>query len=174
MNSSAQISRCSAGKSVRIRWYGYPSAPLGKDLEVATEKFLDVISNPARELNEYITSMAAAEFRHRIRSAEAGRLTPQRDIKPIIGSSDPLLFEIRWQSITVRERNNSGALEDKRLLVRMYHSEPKESPGYFIAHHIHEKVISGEASTWLLQNEEIATAVGFYHAGFSTRWGIKS
>ena len=116
--------------------------------------------------------MAAAEFRHRIRIAEAGRLTPQRDIKPIIGSSDPLLFEIRWQSITVRERNNS--LEDKRLLVRMYHSEPKESPGYFIAHHIHEKVISGEASTWLLQNEEIATAVGFYHAGFSTRWGIKS
>jgi hypothetical protein len=166
-------SRCSAGQRVRFRWFGYPKAPLGEDLEAATRKFLEVISSPTRQFNDHIASMAAAEFKHRIRIAEAGRLSPQRDIKPILGSKDPHLFEIRWQSISVRERNNSGDLEDKRLLVRMYHSEPDKAPGYFIAHHIHEKVISGEASTWLTQNDEIATAIGFYYAGINTHWGIQ-
>jgi hypothetical protein len=173
MTLNSPSSRCSSGQGVQLRWFGYPKAALGEDLEVATKKFLDVISKPSRELNEYITSMASAEFKQRIRIAENGRLTPQRDIKPILGSKNPLLFEIRWQSITVREHKNSGDLEDKRLLVRMYHSEPQETPGYFIAHHIHEKVISGEASVWLAQNEEIATAIGFYHSGLNTLWGIQ-
>jgi hypothetical protein len=173
MTVNGATSRCSSGKQARFRWFGYPQSPMGKDLETAAEKFLEVISSPARLMNEYVSSMAVAEFKHLIRIAQSGRLTPQRDIKPIVGSKDPLLFEIRWQSITVQERKNSGDVEDKRLLVRMYHSEPEIVPGYFIAHHIHEKVISGDAATWLAQNEEIATAIGFYHAGINTHWGIQ-
>jgi hypothetical protein len=54
----------------------------------------------------------------------------------------------------------------------MYHSEPEEFPGFFVAHHIHEKIISGDGSTWLMQNEEISTAIGYWQAGLSTNWGI--
>ncbi|ASY14411.1 hypothetical protein A1sIA53_02415 [Candidatus Planktophila dulcis] len=172
MNSTAPTSRCSAGKPIRLRWFGFPQARLGEDLEVASRKFLDVISNKNRDINQYVSSMAVAEFKQRIRMAQAGLLTPQREIKPIDSSVAPLLFEIRWQAITVRERNGSGVFEDKRLLVRMYHSEPEEFPGFFVAHHIHEKNISGDGSTWLMQNEEISTAIGYWQAGLSTNWGI--
>lgn len=172
MHPTVPTSRCSAGKSVRMRWFGFPQALFGQDLEVASKKFIDAISNDRRDINPHISSMALAEFKHRIRIASAGRLTPQREIKPINGSTDPLLFEIRWQSITVRERNSGGVYEDKRILIRMYHSEPSEVPGYFVAHHIHEKIISGDGSTWLNQNEEISTAVGYWESGRSTNWGI--
>lgn len=172
MHSTRLTSRCSAGKPIRLRWFGFPQSNLGQDLEIASKKFLEVITNDRRDMNPHISSMAVAEFKHRIRIACAGRLTPQRDIKPISSSTDPVLFEIRWQSITVRERNNVGTYEDMRILVRMYHSEPDEVPEYFVAHHIHEKTITGDGSVWLNQNEEIATAVGYWKSGRSTNWGI--
>lgn len=116
--------------------------------------------------------MAAAEFKQLITVAEAGLLVPDRQVKAVDINNPPPFFELRWQGISVQEINHEGNLVDRRLIVRMYHSEPDEAPMHFIGHHIHEKVISGDASVWLLQNEEIATAVGFYRSGISTKWGL--
>jgi len=155
------ISRCSSGKPLQFRWFGYPPSPQGLDLETATEKFLSVVTGSNRELNDYVVAMAKAEFRHTLKLAISGQLSPSRHVKPIESANPPPLFEIRWQSVTVREINQDGQLEDRRLLIRMYHSEPTNLPQFFIGHHIHEKLISGDHSTWLLQNEEIEVALRF-------------
>ena len=165
-------SRCCNGKPLLFRWYGYPKAPLGFDLETAITKFITVLNAPNRDMNAYVVAMAKAECRHKLKLASLGQLTPSRHIKPIESANPPPLYEIRWQGITVRESNELGLFLDRRLLIRMYHSEPSEAPNHFIGHHIHEKLISGDASTWLTQNEEIATAIGFYRAGLPTNWGI--
>ena len=141
-------------------------------MKVAAEKFISAISHSGRQMNEYISSMAAAEFKHLVKIAQSGRLKPERQVKAVDVNNPPPLFELRWQGVTVREKDPQGLFRDKRLLVRMYHSEPVETPLHFIGHHIHEKVISGDAETWLLQSEEIFTAVGFYQLGKSTRWGL--
>ena len=173
MPRTLPISRCSSGKPLQFRWFGYPPSPQGLDLETATEKFLSVVTGSNRELNDYVVAMARAEFRHTLKIATSGQLSPSRHVKPIESANPPPLFEIRWQGVTVREMNQDGQLEDRRLLIRMYHSEPTNLPQFFIGHHIHEKLISGDHSTWLLQNEEIEIALGFYHSGLQGRWGIK-
>ncbi len=83
MPRTLPISRCSSGKPLQFRWFGYPPSPQALDLETATEKFLSVVTGSNRELNDYVVAMAKAEFRHTLKLAISGQLSPSRHVKPI-------------------------------------------------------------------------------------------
>jgi hypothetical protein len=131
-----------------------------------------VVAGSNRVLNDYVLAIARAEFRHTLNLALIGQLSPSRQVKPIESANPPPFFEIRWQGVTVQEWQLDGQLQDRRLLIRMYHSEPSDFPDYFIGHHIHEKLITGDQSTWLLQNEEIEIALSIYQSGLQEKWGL--
>jgi hypothetical protein len=81
------------------------------------------------------------------------------------------MYEIRWQDIAVTERDEAGAQRFGAVVVRLYHSEPPAVPDHFIGHHAHEKDVSAEDVNET-QNQEIATAVGWYEHGIDSNWGI--
>jgi hypothetical protein len=166
-------SRCSGGQNLKFRWYGFPQAEEGRDFDVVLEKFQAVIEAPNRITHDYVWIMAKAEIKQVLKQAAAGKLQPPDQLKPVDVSNPPPLYEIRWQSITVRTRMEDGRVEDERLLIRMYHSEPHEAPTHFIGHHIHEKAVDGDSKEirqW--QDTEIKVAVRYFEQGKPVLWGI--
>lgn len=157
---------------MNFRWFGYPQAQEGQDLETVLNKFKAVIEAPTRITDDYVWAMARAEILHTFKMAKLGKLRSPREIRPVDIKNPPPLYEIRWQSITVRHRVKDGEIEDLRLLIRMYHSEPPEAPQHFIGHHIHEKDVSRPEEIRQRQNVEISTAVGYFELGKPQMWGI--
>lgn len=81
------------------------------------------------------------------------------------------MYEIRWQGVNVTDRLADGSQRFSTVVVRMYHSEPPEVPTHFVGHHAHEKDVTVDDVN-AAQNEEIATAVGWWSHGKESRWGI--
>jgi hypothetical protein len=54
----------------------------------------------------------------------------------------------------------------------MYHSEPPAEPGYFIGHHVHEKVVGPGVNINDEQDVEIGVARGMYRLGEGRRWNL--
>ncbi|RFA15335.1 hypothetical protein B7R21_04790 [Subtercola boreus] len=165
-------SRCSLGQHVRFRWYGYPPAEVGDDIETAVDVLFESIDGGSRVWNLYNERMVRSEFRARILSAQRGELSPIDEIKSVDVRNPPPLYEIRWQGITVTSLLEAGKKRFDQVLVRQYHSEPVAAPGYFIGHHAHEKVVSG-GTVSERQDAEIAVAKRFYDAGSASGWGIE-
>jgi hypothetical protein len=157
---------------VTFRWYGVPQVPVGDDLDGATERFRQAVTNPTRRWSPYSWPMVRAEFRDRLVQAALGILQPVEQVKPVDVRNPPPLYEIRWQGIAVADVDDadSSKLRYSTVLVRLYHSEPSSVPGHFVGHHVHEKDVSGDVNAD--QDAEIQTAKGFYDQGFNTSWGI--
>lgn len=172
MGKYDQPSRCSSGAPIHFRWYGFPTCADGTDLDTATDKFLGLLTARPRIPDRYVVGIARSEFRLRMTLAMQGKLEPVEEVKSVDSSNPPPLYEIRWQGITFQETLQNGQIVDKKAAFRLYHSEPVSIPNIFVGHHIHEKLIGTEQETRDWQNAEIATAKGFYDAGFKTSWGI--
>lgn len=166
-------SRCSSGQPVRFKWFGYPQAKRGQDYQAVLDKFQAIIQKPNRVTNDFVWAMSRSEVLQRLRVAASGKLRPPSQIKPVDIKNPPALYEIRWQGITVRTRLSDGSLGSEQIIVRMYHSEPSEAPGFFIGHHIHEKDVSDPSNINKLQNDEIKVAVKYFELGKQTCWGIR-
>jgi hypothetical protein len=164
-------SRCTQRAALDFRWYGFPKAANGKDLEVATDAFMEALSGPSRLWNPYNKAMVRSEFRDRVAAAKNGQLKPVDHVKSVDEDNPPPLYEIRWQDVTVTERTENGGLAHPTVLVRMYHSEPPAVPTFFIGHHIHQKVTDGDVNAQ--QDAEIAIAKKFYDSGEPHLWGVK-
>lgn len=171
MPSFSQPSRCSRGSSVRLRWYGVPSCELGDDFGATEAALFEAISRPGRVWSPYAAAMAKAEFRRRLVAATEGRLTPIDQVKPVDVRRPPPLYEIRWQGVTVTERDQAGRVTHGTALVRLYHSEPPEAPSFFIAHHAHEKLID-VPDVNAAQQVEIEIAVKLHDQGRPSGWGV--
>lgn len=165
-------SRCSGQKPLQFRWYGFIETPEGLDLDTLMSVFVQMIEAPGRVQDNYVTSMAKAEFKHKILLAMKGALYPITEVGAVGWNQSFPLYEIRWQTIKVQERQPNGNFRTVRLLVRMYHSEPALAPHYFIGHHLHEKIVSDSRIVNRLQNNEISLAISLYKRGLSTFWGI--
>ena len=165
-------SRCSGGKDLTFRWFGYPQANESDDIQVATDKFIHMLEGPNRITNGYIGGMARAEFRKKVALAGKGQLWPVTGVAAVDKGNPPPLYEIRWQGITIREDLGGGVIRDLSLIVRKYHSEPSEAPDYFIGHHVHEKDVSDREAISELQNVEILVAKRYFELGLPTLWGI--
>ncbi|MEO7016212.1 MAG: hypothetical protein ABI130_11050 [Leifsonia sp.] len=103
-------------------------------------------------------------------TAALGELEPVDEVKPVDVRNSPPLYEIRWQGISVTDLVD-GRPVHSAVLVRMYHSEPLPAPGYFIGHHVHEKLIDVDDISET-QQEEINIAKSFHDLGETTDWGI--
>ena len=163
-------SRCSSGTPVTFRWYGYPTAELGEDLDTATGAFLAAITPAGRVWNPWAQRMVRAEFRDRVLAASRGELVPIDEVKAVDQENPPPLYEIRWQGIAVTDYTDGQAVH-RTALVRMYHSEPPQAAGHFVGHHIHEKLVDVD-DIYAAQDDEIRVAKGFYDIGEPTNWGI--
>lgn len=164
-------SRCSAKQLLAFRWYGFPTADANDDFDVATGAFVQALSNvTGRVWNPYNLAMVKSEFRKRLAAAREGRLVPVDQVKPVDIVNPPPLYEIRWQGVTVTNRDPTGNIRHDEVLVRLYHSEPEVLPLHFVGHHIHEKSIDGDA--YSDQNAEIEIAKRFYDAGEPHNWGV--
>lgn len=153
-----------------FRWYGFPTADADDDVEVATSAFVQALSSVTGRLwNPYNLAMVKAEFRKRLAAAREGRLVPVDEVKPVDIANPPPLYEIRWQGVTVTNRDLSGKTSHDVVLVRLYHSEPDILPLHFIGHHIHEKSVGGDV--YAEQDAEIEIAKRFYDAGEPHKWG---
>lgn len=168
------VSRCSLGSPVMFRWFGYPSAPPGADLEVATEVFLRAVFPSGVEPDPHETAVVGSLSRHRIRNAMRGALRTPYETKAIKPAYEPPLFEIRWQGLGSAQRLLAKGGKRVPTLIRMYYSEPDSAPHHFIGHHIHEKTVTPGVDIRRLQNAEIDIALGFYYQGEQTTWGILS
>jgi len=163
-------SRCSCGSPIEFRWFGYPTAEAGLDLDTATDAFITSISPEGRVWNPYALRMVRAEFRDRIKTAARGELEPVDEVKPVDIRNPPPLYEIRWQGIHVTDQID-GQLHHTTALVRMYHSEPASIPEYFVGHHVHEKLVDVDDISGT-QQAEIEIAKRFFDSGESSNWGI--
>jgi hypothetical protein len=168
------VSRCSLGSPVMFRWFGFPSAPLGADLEVATDVFLRAVFPSRVEPGSHETAVVGSLFRHRIRKAMRGALRTPYETKAINPAYEPPLFEVRWQGLGSAQRLLAKGGKRFPALIRMYYSEPDSAPHHFIGHHIHEKTVTPGVDIRRLQNAEIDIALGFYYQGEQTTWGILS
>jgi len=157
---------------ITFRWYGFPVASDGDDLDVATEVFMSAISPPGRVWNPWTSTMIRREFRKRVQAAERGELQPVKEVKSVDEDNPPPLYEIRWQGVSVTSIQD-GAQTFSEVVVRMYHSEPPSVPSHFIGHHIHEKDVAA-SNVYDAQDEEIAVAKQFHDAGEAVNWGIAS
>ncbi|MGF3055597.1 hypothetical protein [Microbacterium sp. YY-01] len=167
-----QASRCSGAAEVVFRWYGNPQCESSADnVEAAVSALMGAISGNGRIWNPWNETMARREFRSRIVKASQGALVPVDHVKPVDIRNPPPMYEIRWQDVAVAELEPGGSQRFRQVLVRMYHSEPYEVPSHFIGHHAHEKDVT-VVDINAQQNEEIATAVGWYEHGRASRWGI--
>lgn len=115
--------------------------------------------------------MVRSEFTNVLTRATRGELKPIDEVKPVDIANPPPMYELRWQDIAVTNRDATGALTHSTVVVRLYHSEPDEAPGYFVGHHAHEKDVA-TADVRGAQNDEIATALGWYQHGKDSLWGI--
>jgi hypothetical protein len=140
-------------------------------VDAAVNVLMSAISGEGRLWNPWTGTMVRQEFRSRIGKASRGELVPVDEVKPVDAANPPPMYEIRWQDINVTERDTDGGQRFKQVVVRMYHSEPPELPSHFIGHHAHEKDVDADDVN-AAQNEEIATAVGWYAHGHSSLWGI--
>lgn len=163
-------SRCSSRTPVTFRWFGYPKADIGEDLDIATDAFLAAITPEGRVWNPWAQRMVRAEFRDRVKAAARGELEPIDHVKAVDQENPPPLYEIRWQGIAVTDHRD-GHTTHGTALARMYHSEPPHLDDHFIGHHVHEKLLDVDDIN-ATQDEEIRIAKRFYDAGEPTGWGI--
>ncbi|WP_230670821.1 hypothetical protein [Rathayibacter sp. Leaf248] len=164
-------SRCSSGTPHTFHWFDSSGPCVGDALDAATEIFLRAIDGPSRRWNPYNAAMARSEFRKRVELAAKGGLKPRQQVKPVDVRNPPPLYELRWQGISVTEVDAQSKQRHRKILVRMYHSEPAGAPAHFIGHHIEEKAITER--TRELQDAAIARAKHSYHQGEASRWGIE-
>ena len=153
-----------------FRWYGYPTAGVGDDIDVATDAFMTAITPVGRVWNPWSGAMVREEFRDRIVAAERGELEPIDEVKSVDEENPPPLYEIRWQGISVTDIQN-GVQRHGTILVRLYHSEPEVLPRHFIGHQIHEKNVETD-DVYGAQDAEIAIAKRYYDAGERIAWGV--
>ncbi len=165
-------SRCSSGNPVEFWWFGESSGESGGNLENFLNFFETKLNRINLILNEFTIAAAKAEIRGLLQRAMQGRLKPIKQIKVIAGKKIPTLFEIRWQNIPMPEVQSNGDIKTVYLMFRMYHSEPEDVPGYFIAHHFHEKDISRQDEIKSKQNKEIECARNYFELGKATQWGL--
>jgi len=167
-------SRCSQGEPLTFRWFGFPTAEPGQDLQVLLSKVEEVIHKPNRIINDYVLGMAKAEIRTRIRLAEKGALHTPSQVDSVDRRGGAPLYEIRWQNITVLVKRGRGKPRESEIKLRLYHSEPREAPSHFVGHHIHEKDLTVKSQINHLQNAEIRVARNYYFQGLPTFWGIRN
>lgn len=172
MPSFDNPSRCSGGRVVNFRWYGFPISAVGSDLDIATEAFFAAIEAPDRVWSPHSRAMAKMEFQRRVQKAKRGELRPVTEVKPVDVENPPPLYEIRWQTIHVTTLTD-GVVNHQKTVVRLYHSEPAAHPEYFIGHHIHEKDLSAD-HIYSAQDEEIKISKRYFDIGEPTSWGIAS
>ena len=172
MHPLVEPSRCSSGNPVEFWWFGESSGASGGNLEKFLSFFETKLNRKNLILNEFTIASAKAEIRGLLQRAMQGRLKPIKQIKVIAGKRIPTLFEIRWQNIPMLEVQNNGEIKTVYLMFRMYHSEPEEVPGYFVAHHIHEKDISQQDEIKSKQNREIERARNYFELGKAIQWGL--
>lgn len=165
-------SRCSGSQGVAFRWYGFPPCA-SDDVEAAVDVLFNCLVKPGRVWSPHARVMAKAEFRQRIRKAGHGRLRPVDEVKAIDAKNPPPLYEIRWQHIPVTQRDAEGSLSYEQTIVRMYHTEPLNVPGYFVGHHAHEKDVTAEDVN-AAQQAEINIAIAWHEHGKDSSWGIES
>jgi hypothetical protein len=172
MRAPVTPSRCSSGNPVDFWWFGDLSGDDGGNLEMFLTDFEKNLHRKNLIPNEFTISTAKAEIRSLLERAMRGRLKPIKQIKVLAGKHIPTLFEIRWQNIPMPEIQSDGEIKTVYLMFRMYHSEPEEVPGFFIAHHIHEKDVSQQDEIRSKQNREIAVARRYFELGKPIRWGL--
>ncbi len=165
-------SRCSSGNPVDFWWFGDQNTDNGGNLDKFLTHFERTFCRKNLILNDFTISAARAEIRGLLERAMQGRLKPIKQIKVLAGKSIPTLFEIRWQNIPMAELQPNGEIKTVYLMFRMYHSEPEEVPGFFIAHHIHEKDVSQQEEIRAKQNKEIAVARRYFELGKTIKWGL--
>jgi hypothetical protein len=153
-----------------FRWYGDVPVARGNYLLAATQSFVGVTDQPHRELNDYSLASLVAEFHDRLVQGMQGKRVGTRKIKPVALFPGLPLFEIRWSSMTVLERDSGGRLVAIPLALRLYHSEPAQLEGCFVGHLVHEKESDGEPKTRDSQNLQISVAARLYRRGCATLW----
>lgn len=165
-------SRCSLLCEIDFHWFdGIVSD--SEALDRSVEALMVVLRQPHRLWNPYAEAMVKSEFKKRIRKGAAGELKPIDEVKGVGEAYQQPLYEIRWQGIPVTERETpQSAIVYGNILVRLYHSEPAAAPGFFIGHHIHQKVVDDGADIYADQDAEIAVARGLYDLGEPIRWHL--
>ncbi|QTF71245.1 hypothetical protein [Arthrobacter woluwensis] len=172
MGKYGMPSRCGSKQALTFRWYGYPQCAAEDDnLKFAVDVLMDKLSPKGRLWSPHAVAMTRSELRSRIRKASLGQLVPVDEVKAVDENNPPPLYEIRWQGISVLDREPDGTERHHNIKVRMYHSEPTELPGHFIGHHGHEKDLDAEDIN-AAQDLEIAVALGWYQHGQASKWGI--
>ncbi len=165
-------SRCSSSCQIQFHWFDGTFSER-RALDRATEAFMTVLRQPNRLWNPYAEAMVKSEFKKRIEKASAGLLKPIEEVKGVDEEHLQPLYEIRWQEVPVTERESPEASPVyKVVLVRLYHSEPASEPGFFIGHHIHQKVVGPGIDIFAEQDAEIAVARRIYDMGEGVRWRL--
>ena len=167
------VSRCSLGSPVMFRWFGFPSAPLGADREIAAEAFVGAVSSWEVVPGSHESAFVITAFLDRMEEAERGMLRHPSHVKAIDETHEPPLFEMRWQGLGSITKPLGSGKERPKILMRMYYSEPSTTPHHVIGHHIHEKNVTPGVDIRRHQDAEINIALRFYYQGELTNWGIR-
>jgi len=169
---SAPTSRCSHHLPVIYVWA--EGAGEVTDIEAAVNSLMGTLRGAGRQWNPYSESMARAEFRQRLLTAELGDLVPVDEVLRLVTGGDGWLYEIRWQDISVRRVQPNGSVEYYDAQVRALHGEPPRLPQYLIGVHVHEKLhwSDDDSRTEDEQNAQIRIAVKKFWAFEPSNWGI--
>jgi hypothetical protein len=170
MPQQSRTSNCSIG--VRVDFYWHDCRDPGGHVEAAVAALWEAVDAPERRWNPFRRAMVLAEFRGRLKLAQAGELKPIDHVKEI-GEGD-VLFEIRWPHVGVSQVNGAGEVEHVDIEVRLLHAEPVELSVCAVGLHAHEKAIfpGDRRRTRDAQDAEIAVAIQRYHSGVATQWGV--
>lgn len=113
------------------------------------------------------------QIKRRLKNAELGRLEPIDHVERIRRHPSLEMFEIRWQDVQVLRKDPvSALLEDKIVLIRLYHVEFHDRTD-FVGLWVHEKIIADtNEQTSELQNQEIDNAKNLWTSTYDSEWLI--
>ena len=162
---------CSSGTPVTFFWR---NGVQHLHLDCALEALVTAIQKVNRVPNPSLDALNRAAFRRRLKDATRGRLRIDDEVRSI-DRPRARIFEIRWQSIAVDERDPVSWMITPRgnALVRLYYVEPVKA-AWVVGLHAHEKVLveGDEQETRRLQDLEIDVAAELAAAERDTTWGV--
>lgn len=162
---------CSSGRPVSFFWR---NGVQHLHLDSAVEALMAAIQKSNRVPNPSLDALNRAAFKRRLKDATRGRLRVGDEVRSI-DRPRARIFEIRWQSIAVDERDPVTWMITPRgtALVRLYYIEPVKSP-WIVGLHAHEKVLvkDDDQETLRLQDLEIDVAVRLAVDERDTTWGV--
>ena len=165
MNQSSPVpSRKSIGTDASVgriyfHWYREPHEP---KLGTIFEGILDSagISNPL------IRAEARQEVKARIQALSAGLLEYPEHVRDLTSNPHAALFELRW---------SFPHLAPGGFLLRLYECEPAILGATVVGLHLHRKEFLNLSDDDISDKQQahIEYAVGRYHQGKATSWGLR-